>query len=246
MALSYRIEGDGEPLLLLHGMGVTFTIWQNLVPLLRSHYKLILVELPGHGKSPLPDYRLPYYSECARQLEILRCELGIERWNILAYSMGAWAAQAYISRYPQFVSQAFVLCPAELNRRWAYSLKSIVRMDRTIPGLANWLLDGWRLEGLVMLLGFNGKKHPYAALWTREIHDQPVQVIKQLLRDLPGAGRAPLELPPGMQAHFIWGKQDAIVQRPKACRDCDAFIKGSHSAPMLSADEIARVILSSN
>src|SRR6266851_4325242 len=45
--LPFRVEGSGHPLLLIHGWGVTYTVWQKLVPLLAPHFQLILVELPG-------------------------------------------------------------------------------------------------------------------------------------------------------------------------------------------------------
>ncbi|MEZ4836317.1 MAG: alpha/beta fold hydrolase [Caldilineaceae bacterium] len=62
--LSYRIVGEGPPLLLLHGFGISYNIWQALVPLLHSHFQLILVELPGIGASPpLPAQTLYYVSE---------------------------------------------------------------------------------------------------------------------------------------------------------------------------------------
>lgn len=243
MVLNYKIEGEGEPLLLLHGLGITFTIWQDLVPLLKPHYKLIMVELPGHGKSPLPNFHLPYYQESACRLEELRQSLGIERWNILGYSMGAWAAHEYIRRYPEHVSHAIFLCPATLNRFWSWSLEGLVKVDRYLPSLASWLLDGWRLNRLVRALGFNGRRHPYAAYWTKEIHGQPVQVIKQLLRDLPNSGRARFSLPEGVHSVFIWGAKDVIVSRPKRRRPNDVFVPAMHSAPQLAASAIASAVM---
>ena len=241
MKLNYRIEGEGEPLVLLHGMGVTFSIWQNLVPLLRLHYKLIMVELPGHGLSPELECGTPYYSGSAQAIEELRQLLNIECWSLLGYSMGAWAAQAYIEKYPERVHSAIFVCPASLNITWSGLLKSLIGIDRAVPALGGWLLRGWRLDRLVTQLGFNGRRHPYADLWEREISAQPVQVIKRLLADLPGAGRCEMQAPP-VPTLYIWGEQDTLVAHPPRARSCDVFLKGSHSLPMLAADEIARAI----
>jgi pimeloyl-ACP methyl ester carboxylesterase len=248
MALQYRIEGtgaaDADPLVLLHGLGVTYTIWQNLVPLLSPYYKLILVELPGHGATPALPPNVNYYQGSAALLEELRCELGIEKWNILAYSMGAWAGQVYLQQHASRVGRSIFLCPARLNRFWAYSMRGVDRADRLAPVVSAWLLSGWRLCWLVRWLGFAGKEHPYGALWTQEIQTQPVPVIVHLLRDLPGYGLAPFPLPP-VPVLFIWGDQDAIVAHPslKQARDNDVFVPGYHSSPMLAAQPIARAIL---
>ncbi len=241
MTLSYQIEGEGPPLLLIHGMGVTYTIWRNLVPLLRPHYKLIMAEMPGHGASPALPPGEDYYQYSAEQVEILRRELKINQWSLLGYSMGAWVAQAYLQKYPQRASGVIFLCPAVLTRMWSFSLKGLIRLDRIYPAFSGWLLQSWRLHWLVRLLGFNGQEHPYAQVWTHEIASQPVDVIKALLGDLPGAGRA--EFPtPSCPTWVIWGAKDSVTARPNPLRLFDRLVNGSHSAPMLAAGEVALLI----
>jgi pimeloyl-ACP methyl ester carboxylesterase len=63
--LCYRLTGNGTPLLLIHGWGVTYAIWQNLAPLLTPYFQLIMIELPGIGDSPEVDPEKPYYQACA-------------------------------------------------------------------------------------------------------------------------------------------------------------------------------------
>lgn len=243
MTINYRIEGDGPALLLIHGLGVTFTIWQNLAPLLRDHYKLILVELPGNGASPLPDAGCrDYYQTCAQALEELRQALNIEQWDILSYSLGTWVGQKYLNLYPERVKRSIFLCPASINPLWAVNLKALNWLDHRMPAAGNWLLSGWRLHRLVLAFGFNGREHPYAALWSREISSQPVEIIKTSLRELPGMGRAPFNLPP-KPALFIWGKKDSVTQIPHPLRPVDSVIHANHSAPMLAAEEVARLVL---
>src|SRR5437762_9418345 len=94
--LQYRLEGSGQPLLLIHGWGVTYTIWQDLAPLLTPHFELIMIELPGVGGSPQPDPGVPYYPACAEAIEELREALAIDQWTILAYSTGTRVAETYI------------------------------------------------------------------------------------------------------------------------------------------------------
>src|SRR5947209_3850281 len=49
--LHYRIIGTGIPLVLLHGFGVSSYLWQATLPYLSAQHQVILVDLPGHGRS---------------------------------------------------------------------------------------------------------------------------------------------------------------------------------------------------
>ena len=44
-------HGDGPPLLLLHGWGLNLRVWDSLIPLLVPRFKVITIDLPGHGRS---------------------------------------------------------------------------------------------------------------------------------------------------------------------------------------------------
>lgn len=242
MTLSYRVVGSGAPLLLIHGMGLTYSIWENLAPLLSPYYKLIMIELLGHGGSPEIPENAPYYSANVDGLEAVRRELNIECWDVLGYSMGAWAAQAYCERYPHRINRMVFLCPALFSRAHSAGLRSLKWLDPHASRLCSWLLRGWRLHGFVRLLGFGGRNHPYAAVWAREIGALPVETIKTLLRDLPGEGRAEFRLPP-RPVLYLWGRHDVVSTVPRSLRANDHVIPGAHSAPMLSASEIAREVL---
>lgn len=242
MTLSYRVVGSGAPLLLIHGMGVTYSIWENLAPQLSPYYKLIMVELLGHGRSPAIPEGAPYYPANADEIEAVRRELNIERWDVLGYSLGAWAAQAYSQCYPERVNHLVLLCPALFSPANSAGLRNLIWLDGRAPSFCSWLLRSWRLHGLVRLLGFGGQDHPYAAVWTREIGAYPVETVKRLLYDLPGAGRAEFSLPP-LPALFLWARQDVVSAYPRPLRKSDHLIAGAHSAPLLSAEEIAREVV---
>jgi pimeloyl-[acyl-carrier protein] methyl ester esterase len=52
MKLHRRVEGEGPPLVLLHGWGMHSGVWQPLLPALSAHCEVHCIDLPGHGKSP--------------------------------------------------------------------------------------------------------------------------------------------------------------------------------------------------
>lgn len=243
--LAYRLEGTGSPLLLIHGWGVTYNIWTNLTPLLAPHFQLILVELPWVGASEgiVPDR--PYYEFCATALEELRQSLEIERWNILAYSTGTRAGEAYVQQYPQNVIKAVFLCPLYLHKSWTIALQMEAWIDERRSGMADWFLSGWRLQGLVLTLGFNFRKSSYSNQWLDELETHSLNYLKRTLLELPGKGRAPFTLPSesSVPILFVWGRRDALTARPLRLRPNDVTILANHSAPMLVPEDIAAIVL---
>ena len=49
--IHYKVEGKGDALVLLHGFLESSTMWNSLMPVLSKRFKVISVDLPGHGKS---------------------------------------------------------------------------------------------------------------------------------------------------------------------------------------------------
>ncbi len=83
--------GAGEPLLLIHGLGSTRTIWDRIRPLLEPHFDTIAVDLPGFGEQPwfsgeVPDRMETLADAVASELD----RLEIERPWIVGNSMGGW------------------------------------------------------------------------------------------------------------------------------------------------------------
>lgn len=243
--LPYHIEGSGHPLLLIHGWGVTYAVWRHLVPLLTPHFQLILVELPGMGAAGEPEPGTPYYTACAESLEELRTALDIEQWAILAYSTGTRVGEAYIQCYPQHVDRAVFLCPLYLRRAWKIALDIEQWIDSKSSRLASWILSGWRLYYLLVTLGFNLQSHDCVHEWMSEIELQPPVNLKRMLLELPGRGRAPFRLPasPPVPILFVWGSQDALTLRPSPPQARNVVILAGHSAPVLSPQKVAAVVL---
>lgn len=238
--LRYRLEGSGPPLLLIHGWGVTYAIWQSLAPLLQPHFQLIMVELPGLGGSPNLSPHEPYYQVCADEIEEVRQSLNIEQWSMLAYSTGTRAAEAYVKKYPQSVSHTIFLCPTYILEIWAL----IVRLLDVPhpPTLTQWVFSDWRLHSLVRALGFNWQRNNWTSVWKNEIELQPLEVLVRSLYEMPAQGRAPFFVP-AMPTLFIWGGRDAIIERPRHLGPHDVVIAANHSAPMLAAPVVAEVVL---
>jgi pimeloyl-ACP methyl ester carboxylesterase len=238
--LNYQIEGNGPPLLLIHGFGISFNIWQNLRPLLRDAFTLITIELPGIGKSSTPEG--DYLEACDRDLESLRLTLKIERWNILGYSSGTRVAEYYLNRHADHVLKIIYLCPAQTQAFKAVGLRVAKGLDARFPSAGNWVLSGWRLYFLIRLLGFNLRPSHHARAWMNEISSQPVEILKETLHTIPDHGARVFDIP-SVPYLFIWGRRDLITTSPRKPDLHQRFVDATHAAPVMNAEEVASVAL---
>ena len=241
--LNYRIDGDGPPLLLLHGFGISFNIWTELAPCLRGHFQLVTVELPGVGLSPVPPPAQPYLAAAVDALDSLRDSLSIPRWSVIGYSSGSRVAEAYLQSHAERVERAVFLAPAHTTADKALGLRIASKVDARIPAIGNWVLSGWRLKFLIHLLGFNLQKTDRVPLWYAEISSQPVSVLKSTLRSLPDFGARQFDIPAEIPALFVWGREDLITATPRRPSASDVIIHATHSAPQTSAREVGNVVL---
>jgi len=98
--LHTTVRGAGPPLVLLHGFTGSSADWT--LPF--AGRRVIAVDLPGHGRSPLPapDLRLP---DVADALVAVLDRLGIARADWLGYSLGGRAALHVALRHPDRVAR---------------------------------------------------------------------------------------------------------------------------------------------
>lgn len=89
--VAYVDVGDGEPVVLLHGVGLRLEAWQPQLDVLSRSHRVIALDLPGHGGSAplLSGSLLPAFVEwfiCALD------DLGLDTVNVAGHSMGALIA----------------------------------------------------------------------------------------------------------------------------------------------------------
>jgi len=87
----FEVEGDGPPLMLVHGTGANLNSWRDIgvVDALKADYELILIDARGHGKSDKPHDPSAYLPEPkSKDMEAILDSLDIETAHYLGYSMG--------------------------------------------------------------------------------------------------------------------------------------------------------------
>ena len=96
-------DGDGPPLLLLHGWPSSVWEFVRLLPLLREHARVIVPSLPGYGFSFTPGGKRSSIVECADQIHALMGALGHERYHVAGGDWGASIAVRLAHAYPKAV-----------------------------------------------------------------------------------------------------------------------------------------------
>ena len=101
--LYYEIYGQGDPLVLIAGTGISCAPWRPFqVPEFSKHYQLLIYDHRGLGRSDKPD--MPYSTRLfARDCAGLMEALGIRKAHIMGHSMGGRVAQWVALDYPEKV-----------------------------------------------------------------------------------------------------------------------------------------------
>lgn len=116
--------GKGEPILLLHGFGVTGRMqWAQVSNELSDKWRLVIPDHRGHGGSGKPIGADSYGAEMIEDAIGLLDHLGVERARVAGMSMGGFMAVKAMTLYPErfhcgFIGAAGWIDPVEANKRF--------------------------------------------------------------------------------------------------------------------------------
>jgi pimeloyl-ACP methyl ester carboxylesterase len=206
----------GEPLLLVHGLGGSRTVWDPVLPLLEGEREVLTLDLPGFGEEPeLPGGEEPSAANLARALHERCEELGVERPHVAGNSLGGWVALE-MGRCG-WAPSVTALSPAGL---WRTALG-----ERPMPG-RTWAR---RLRPAVGL-ALHSRRLRDRAVATFAAHPErvPPRAGRELVlgwidaNGYEGANRAmrthlfdPAGYPADVPVTIAWGERDQLVGPPK-------------------------------
>lgn len=104
----YRVEGEGDPLVLLHGMAFTGEVWGRTIKEASRFFTVYAPDMPGFGCSDKPavQYGLPFYVDFVKKfLDALK----IGKCAIAGMSMGGEVAAVFAAKYPERVSRLVIV-----------------------------------------------------------------------------------------------------------------------------------------
>jgi pimeloyl-ACP methyl ester carboxylesterase len=104
----YEVEGKGKPLVLVHGAGGATTYWFNQLSGLSSEFRVIAIDLPGHGKSE-PLKGKPSIEQYAKHLDAFINGMKLSKVVLLGHSMGGLIVQHITLNHPEIVEKLIIV-----------------------------------------------------------------------------------------------------------------------------------------
>jgi esterase len=116
--LNYVRIGEGEPLVILHGLFGSSKNWQSLSKVFAQHFDVLTLDLRNHGQSFHSD--VMDYPAMVDDVHQMLSQLGIKSCRLIGHSMGGKVAMLFASKYPQLLSQLVVADIAPIAYRHNY------------------------------------------------------------------------------------------------------------------------------
>jgi pimeloyl-ACP methyl ester carboxylesterase len=154
LALNHHRRGAGEPLVLIHGLGSHWQMWEPVLDALAAHHDVIALDLPGFGASPMPPADTPAGLDSLCDLvQAFLAQLHVEKPHIAGNSLGGMMAlelgRRGAARTVCAVSPAGFFNPLETHGARAL-LWSTNRLTRALSTRANPLLA--RPRGRILMM----------------------------------------------------------------------------------------------
>ena len=101
--ISYTDSPGGYPVVLIHGYLETSESWNGFKDKLAGHFRIIAVDLPGHGSSDLTS-AIQTMEEMASSVKLLLDSLGIQRFFLIGHSLGGYVTLAFLEMFGDSLS----------------------------------------------------------------------------------------------------------------------------------------------
>ena len=215
-------EGQGYPLVLIHGFGASTFSWRANIGPLKKHYRVLAPDLPGHGRTlgePGADYSLDGLVDGLRAGLLKR---GVTRAAVGGNCFGGGLALLLAHRYPELVSHLVLLDPAAILTRLPlfFMPLRVPLLGRLVAAsLRPWILHlglrlayhNWNLITPEVLEGYSPtyrNAQQRLTLWKicGQMTFMPLRQVKTILEGI--------EQPTAL----IWGIEDRILPIKQGCK----------------------------
>lgn len=210
--IHYLTEGNGPPIILLHGYAETSHMWLPLIGKLATNHTVIAPDLRGFGDSGTP---ADGYTKklMAQDIHALVQSIGIKSAAVVGHDIGLMVAYAYAAQYP-----------AETNR--------VVLMEAFLPGVGEWqtvflLRDLWHFHfyGPTPLALVKGRERTYLDHFWNDFAADPKHSLSEADRNYYSDAYAKGD---HMRASF-----EVFRAFPQDAEDFAEFAKTPLTMPML-------------
>jgi pimeloyl-ACP methyl ester carboxylesterase len=141
--LTYHTQGQGFPVVFIHGFCESKEIWQEFIHPFQTGFRSITVDLPGFGENT-DNIRYQSIDALAEEVHLFLQEQAIEKVILIAHSLGGYVALALADKYPQLVAGLCLFHSTAL----ADSEEKKQGRNKTVEAIQNKGMDAF-LDGFV-------------------------------------------------------------------------------------------------
>ncbi|MDR7870564.1 MAG: alpha/beta hydrolase [Tissierellaceae bacterium] len=196
--INYIAEGEGEPIIVLHGWGCCINTVLSIVNILKDRYKVYALDLPGFGESEEPKEAIGSF-EYAEIVKDFMIDEGITKASFIGHSFGGKLSIIMGSKYPHMVNKIVLIDSAGLipkrGPKYYIRVYSFKTLRFIYKNFFFWVRDDKRMEKFYKKFGSDDYKDSSGVM--RKIL---VRVVNENLKDLLKTIKA--------STLIIWGDQD--------------------------------------
>jgi pimeloyl-ACP methyl ester carboxylesterase len=132
VSLAHQRRGEGEPVLLVHGLGSRRQVWEPVLDVLAARHDVVALDLPGFGESPVPPEGQPRsVTALTGHVRRLLDDLGWERPHVVGHSLGGGVALE-LGRLSRARSVTAIAPVGFWSGRESAYARAILRSSRTL------------------------------------------------------------------------------------------------------------------
>jgi pimeloyl-ACP methyl ester carboxylesterase len=219
--IAVRDQGEGETLLLIHGMAGSSQTWRAILPLLAKKYRVVAPDLLGHGLSSKPrtDYSLGAFAVGLRDL---LDELEVESATVVGQSLGGGIAMQFLYQHPDYCRRLVLISSGGLGPDVGLVLRLLAApgAELVMPVIAPppVLRAGNSVRTWLSSLGLRSPRgaeiwSAYSSFSDRQTRDAFLRTLRSVVdyRGQSVSALNRLNLREDLPVLAIWGEQDAII-----------------------------------
>jgi haloalkane dehalogenase len=208
-AMHYVDEGEGEPVLMLHGDPAWGYLWRKFIPALSRKRRVIVPDHMGMGKSDAPAEPYPYLlRHHIANLEALVLSLGLSDITLVVHDWGGPVGLGFAVRHPEMIKRLVITNTWAFARWPGLSRRSSAEPEAPFPKLIE-MIRSPRGEQFVL------EKNGYAARAIAGTVNYP----EKLTPDVMTAYLAPFPTPESRRALLCWSRDITVAEGDPSWED---------------------------
>ncbi|HME47651.1 alpha/beta fold hydrolase [Mycobacterium sp.] len=219
--VAYRDAGEGEVLLLIHGMAGSSATWRAVMPQLSKKFRVVAPDLLGHGESAKPrgDYSLGAFAVWLRDF---LDELGVSQATVVGHSLGGGVAMQFLYQHPDYCKRLVLISSGGLGPDVGMMLRllSAPGAELVLPVIAPQpvLTVGHKLRSWLAGAGIQSPRgaeiwSAYSSLSDRQTRQSFLRTLRSVVdyRGQAVSALNRLQLRAELPVMAIWGERDSII-----------------------------------